>query len=151
MNENCIKDEKLVIKFAPWMKKNLNLQNEWKVGEKNCTMDENWKLKLWHDMDEKLKSWTCTKNEKMWLLIYPGRTFSINPFTSTLNPFTYKKFVVLKGRNHDWKHEKFVVSNINITLNSYCVSNFSSNSFVNLALCKKLNCLLTPTNFKTTS
>jgi hypothetical protein len=41
MNENCIKDEKLVIKFAPWMKKNLNLQNEWKVGEKNCTMDEN--------------------------------------------------------------------------------------------------------------
>ncbi len=41
MNENCIKDEKLVIKFAPWMKKIKKLQNEWKVGEKNCIMDEN--------------------------------------------------------------------------------------------------------------
>ncbi len=63
MNENCIKDEKLVIKFAPWMKKNLNLQNEWKVGEKNCTMDENWKLKLWHGWEiEKLNLYKEWKN-----------------------------------------------------------------------------------------
>ncbi len=41
MNENCIKDEKVVKKFAPWMKKIKKLQNEWKVGEKNYTMDEN--------------------------------------------------------------------------------------------------------------
>ncbi len=34
MNENCIKDEKVVKKFAPWMKKIKKLQNEWKLGRK---------------------------------------------------------------------------------------------------------------------
>jgi hypothetical protein len=42
------------------------LQNEWKVEEKNCTMDENWKLKLWHQWKiEKLNLYKEWNNEKM--------------------------------------------------------------------------------------
>jgi hypothetical protein len=34
MNENCIKDEKLVIKFAPWMKKFKIYKMNGKLGTK---------------------------------------------------------------------------------------------------------------------
>ncbi len=81
MNENCIKDEKFLIKFAPWMKKLKSYKMNGKLGRniaqwmkiENKNYDE-WKI-------EKLNFYKEWNNEKMWWLIYPGRTLSINPFT----------------------------------------------------------------------
>jgi hypothetical protein len=75
---------------------------------------------------------------------------------SSSNPsfFIYSKLITsniynFKSRNQNWKHEKFVVSNTNRTLKSYCVFLFNSSSSLNLIMWKKIS--QTPTYSKTTS